>query len=100
MRRSSTCGSARRRSNPSRKDREGASSLLKASEIVDYLRRTLDHAQSPELCSNLSAVYTFVCARLISGTGPKALAAVREAEKAFLPLAEAFREAVRQRGAA
>jgi len=79
---------------------EGARSLLRASEIVSYLRRTLDHAQAPELCSNLAAVYTFVCARLIKSSSRHDVKAAREAEKAFAPLADAFSNAVRVRGAA
>ena len=79
---------------------EGARSALKASEIVSYLQKTLDHAQAPELCANLHAVYTFVCTRLLKGAGAHSAEALREAERAFEPVAQAFGEAVRMRGAA
>ena len=79
---------------------DGARSLLRASEIVGYLRRTLDHVQAPELCSNLAAVYTFVCAQLIKSSSRYEVKAAHEAEKAFAPLADAFSQAVRVRGPA
>ena len=79
---------------------DGARSLLRASEIVNYLQRTLDHNQAPELCSNLAAVYTFICARLLNSSATYAVKPAREAEKALVPLVDAFAEAVRMRGAA
>jgi len=75
---------------------DGSRTLLKASEIVAYLRRTLDHGRAPELCSNLSAVYTFVCARLIKAATARIAPPAREAEKVLAPVVEAFATAVRK----
>jgi flagellar protein FliS len=79
---------------------EGARALLRATDIVAYLQRTLDYRQAPELCSDLAAVYTFVCSKLISGSSSHNANAARDAERAFAPLADAFSEAIRARGAA
>ncbi len=75
--------------------REGAALLVKATDIVAYLRRTLDHNVAPELCANLSSVYTFVCARLIKASTTRTSKPAREAERAFVPLVDAFSQAVR-----
>jgi flagellar protein FliS len=79
---------------------DGARAILKASEIVNYLQRTLDHNAAPELCANLASVYTFTCARLLFASATYSAKAAREAEKALAPLCDAFSEAVRLRGAA
>ncbi len=79
---------------------DGAKALLRATDIVSYLQRTLDHGRAPELCSNLAAVYTFVCSKLINSSSAHNAAAARDAERAFAPLADAFSEAIRARGAA
>jgi flagellar protein FliS len=79
---------------------EGAKAVLRASDIVHYLRRTLDHSHAPKLCSDLAAVYTFVCARLLHSSVSHNPVPAREAERTFAPLVDAFAEAVRMRGAA
>ncbi len=75
---------------------DGAKSAIKASEIVNYLQKTLDHAQAPKLCGDLHAVYTFVCTRLLRAAGSHSAEALREAERIFAPVADAFGEAVRR----
>jgi len=72
--------------------------LGKASDIVLELHGTLDPVQAPQLCEQLGEIYRFTVLRLtqaISSGDPKA---AREAERAFLPLVEAFQQAVAQLG--
>ena len=57
---------------------------------------TLDHSRAPELCRQLSDLYIFVAGRLIAAGGSKNPIAVREAERVFAPIADAFSKAVAQ----
>jgi flagellar secretion chaperone FliS len=75
---------------------EGLQALAKASDIVTELMCTLNHPVSPELCQQLTTVYQFVHARLLVAQTNRDARAVREAERAFLPVATGFGEAVRQ----
>ena len=68
--------------------------ISKANDIVVELQATLDTARAPELCQQLGAVYQFVAQRLLLGSLKKDAKLVREAERAFLPLVEAFQQAV------
>jgi flagellar protein FliS len=68
--------------------------LFKANQIVLELLATLDRAKAPALCDQLAAIYEFVALRLTRAQGNGDPALVREAERAFAPLAEAFAEAV------
>lgn len=70
--------------------------LGKAGDIVVELMATLDTAQAPELCEQLAAVYQFVSARLLMAQVRQSAPEVREAERAFAPLVEAFGQAVAQ----
>ena len=78
---------------------EAVPALTKASDIVAELEATLDHSQAPELCKNLSAVYRFVATRLTSAALTGKAKTAREAERAFAPVADAFRQAVAAAGA-
>jgi flagellar protein FliS len=71
-------------------------SLGKASSIVAELLSTLDRSRAPELFDNLSSVYVFVGDRLLRGRLARSSALVREAERVFAPVAEAFADAVKQ----
>jgi flagellar protein FliS len=71
-------------------------SLGKASSIVAELLSTLDRSRAPELFDNLSSVYVFVGDRLLRGRLSRSSALVREAERVFAPVAEAFGDAVKQ----
>ena len=73
---------------------EASPALNRAGDIVAELLGTLDHSRAPELCRQLSDVYIFVADRLIAAGGSKNPAAVREAERVFTPIAEAFASAV------
>jgi flagellar protein FliS len=73
---------------------EANTPLAKASDIVAELMSTLDHSKSPQLCAQLMDVYMFVADRLITGAGTKSAPPVREAERVFAPVAEAFAQAV------
>jgi flagellar protein FliS len=73
---------------------EAAPALAKAGDIVAELLATLDHSKAPQLCRQLSDLYIFVADRLIAAGGSKNPVAVREAERAFAPIAEAFSMAV------
>jgi flagellar protein FliS len=82
--------------------REASTPLGKASDIVTELLGTLDHARAPELCAQLQKIYLFTNARLLAAIADRNPAAAREAERALVPVAEGFAEAVRtiERGAA
>jgi flagellar protein FliS len=73
---------------------EAAKLCTKASDIVVELESTLDRSKAPELCDNLASVYQFTCFKLIEGATQLAPAPVRDAEKAFAPLVDAFETAV------
>jgi flagellar biosynthetic protein FliS len=73
---------------------EANTPLAKASDIVAELMSTLDHSKSPQLCAQLMDIYMFVADRLITGAGTKSAPPVREAERVFAPVAEAFATAV------
>src|SRR5690242_1615389 len=73
---------------------DGASSLCKASDIVLELHRALDPSKAPALCEDLGAVYRFVALRLNDAALKRDARPAREAERAFVPIAEAFEKAV------
>jgi flagellar secretion chaperone FliS len=68
--------------------------LSRAAEIVLELTATLDRSQAPRLVDQLGAVYTFVSERLTLANLRHDAQLVREAQRAFEPLVDAFREAV------
>lgn len=70
--------------------------LGKASDIVTELMSTLDHHRAPELCATLSAIYEFVAIELTKAISSRNPAFARNAERAFAPLVDAFRQAVAQ----
>ena len=75
---------------------EAGPALNKAGDIVAELLGTLDHSRAPQLARQLSDIYIFVADRLIRAGGSKNPVAVREAERVFAPIAEAFSTAVNQ----
>jgi flagellar protein FliS len=70
--------------------------LSKATDIVVELDATFDRLRFPELAESLGLVYRFVCSRLLSATVKRDPALVREAERVFSPVVDAFSAAVRQ----
>jgi flagellar protein FliS len=79
-----------------RKDlRAAGSSLTRASAIVTELLSTLDKNRAPQLYENLSSVYVFAADRLLRARFAHSGDLVREAERVFAPVAEAFAEAVK-----
>jgi flagellar protein FliS len=68
--------------------------LSRATEIVVQLLGTLAVARAPALGRDLTAIYRFVIDRLIAGNLRRDAVAVREAERAFAPIADAFSGAV------
>jgi len=68
--------------------------LDKASQIVGYLHGTLNRDVAPRLVDNLLEIYTFTAARLTRAIATGSAADVREAERAFGPIAEGFSKAV------
>ena len=70
--------------------------LSKATDIVVELDATFDKARYPELAENLGLVYQFVCQRLIAANLKRDARLAREAERVFLPVADAFTTAVAQ----
>src|SRR5258708_3133061 len=73
---------------------EAKEPLAKASEIVAELMATLDHSRAPQLCAQLTDLYLFVADRLIAAAGSRSAKPVREAERVFAPIADAFSTAV------
>jgi flagellar biosynthetic protein FliS len=74
--------------------RAGSVLATKAANIVLGLRGTLRPEVAPDLCARLSELYTFVACHLgIAGT-KFSIKDVRDAERVFTPIAEAFTEAV------
>lgn len=63
-----------------KKDRErGFESLMKAQKIVLELSTSLKHEIAPELCSKLSALYTYIYRRLVDANMAQDPAVVDEA---------------------
>ena len=68
--------------------------MTKASDIVCELADTLDQKAAPELAQTLGELYFFVAQRLARAASFRDVAALREAERAFAPIVEAFQQAV------
>ncbi|MFM2151903.1 MAG: hypothetical protein RL199_338 [Pseudomonadota bacterium] len=75
------------------KQREATELFVKANDIVLELERTLRPQYAPELCQQLAELYQFVVFRLTRASAGDKQAAT-EAEVAFLPIVEAFREVI------
>jgi flagellar protein FliS len=73
---------------------EGATSLSKAAEIVIELHGALDPSKAPQLCEELGEIYRFVALRLNQAALTRDPGKAREAERAFVPIADAFEQAV------
>ena len=73
--------------------------MTKASDIVCELADTLDPQAAPELTQTLGELYFFVAQRLSRAASFRDVAALREAERAFAPIVEAFQQAVASMGA-
>lgn len=72
--------------------------MTRASDIVLELADTLDTQQAPELSQTLAELYFFVAQRLSRAAAFRDLTALREAERAFAPIVEAFQQAVASLG--
>jgi flagellar protein FliS len=75
---------------------EATKFLGKANDIVLELHATLDARVAPQLAEQLGEIYRFVASRLLSGMLKGDVKAVREAERAFAPLVDAFEQAEAQ----
>ena len=73
---------------------DGVKAATKASDIVIELHATLDRSRAPALCDQLAALYRFVCGRLLDAATGGDARAVRDAERVFAPLADAFERVV------
>jgi flagellar protein FliS len=73
---------------------EAHAGIARSGDIVALLHASLDHSRSPELCDRLGEVYRFVCQRLLDANVERDPRAIREAERAFAPVAEGFAGAV------
>jgi flagellar biosynthetic protein FliS len=74
--------------------RTGGSAAERAAAIVLGLQATLKREIAPALCDQLDAVYGFVVGRLTLAIGNTSAKYVEEAERVFLPIVEAFDQAV------
>jgi len=68
--------------------------LCSASDIVVELRSSLRRTKAPDVADNLGRVYEFVALRLARAAATRSAAPAREAEKALLPVVDAFHAAV------
>ncbi|HEY2899068.1 MAG TPA: flagellar export chaperone FliS [Polyangia bacterium] len=73
---------------------EGMEPLAKAGDIIAELTATLDHSKAPQLCARLTDLYLFVGDRLIASAATRSAKPLREAERVFAPIADAFASAV------
>ena len=74
--------------------RTGGDSAERAATIVLGLQATLKPELAPALCEQLDSVYGFVLARLTMAIGNTSAKHMEEAERVFLPVVEAFDQAV------
>jgi flagellar protein FliS len=77
---------------------DAVTALTHASDIVAELHNTLDKSRAPELCGHLEDIYRFVMLRLTDASLKQDPHLVKEAERAFAPLVEAFSTAVASLG--
>jgi flagellar biosynthetic protein FliS len=68
--------------------------IEKSSKIVGLLHATLNREAAPKLVDDLLEIYTFTLARLARSMVTAKASDVREAERAFAPIAEGFGKAV------
>jgi len=68
--------------------------LAKASAIVTHLHATLKREVAPKLVDDLMELYTFTAARIARAMATANPKDVREAERAFAPIADGFAQAV------
>lgn len=73
---------------------KGREFICKAHAILSELYLALDHKVSPDLCSNLAAVYDFSMARLMEANREGKLEYIEEVVRVLTPLREAWQEAV------
>ena len=74
--------------------RTGGDAAERAAAIVLGLQATLKREVAPSLCEQLDAVYGFVVGRLTMAIGATSAEYMEEAERVFLPIVEAFDQAV------
>jgi flagellar biosynthetic protein FliS len=74
--------------------RTGGDAAERAAAIVLGLQATLKREIAPSLCEQLDAVYGFVVGRLTMAIGATSARYMEEAERVFLPIVEAFDQAV------
>jgi flagellar protein FliS len=75
-----------------------APQLAKAAEIIAHLHATLNRDAAPKIVDDLKELYTFTAARLTRAIATGNPADVREAERAFAPVADGFAQAVAAMG--
>ena len=74
--------------------RNGSMMAEKAANIILGLQGTLKPDVAPDLCERLFDLYNFIACRLAEGGSKFDAQPVREAERGFLPIVEAFTQAV------
>jgi flagellar protein FliS len=74
--------------------RTGGFAAERAAAIILGLQATLKREIAPGLCEQLDALYGFVVGRLTLAIGNTSAQYVEEAKRVFLPIVEAFDEAV------
>ncbi len=74
--------------------------ISKAHAILEHLAGTLDHSVSPELCTNLEALYLFCMGHLAEANIHRDPAKLDEVARILEPLRDAWRTAAQQVAAA
>lgn len=73
--------------------REAAAVLDKSCRIILELQATLKPDVAPKLVADLAELYTFVASRLCRAIASGEVNDVRQAERAFAPIVDAFAQA-------
>lgn len=72
-------------------DRE-PTTMLRAVDIVQALRMSIDHQRGGDLAASLSAVYEEALGHLVLGTRHKSVARIAHAERMIRDIADAWRQ--------
>ncbi len=75
---------------------EASHAISRAHAILTELYVSLDPRHAPELCANLSALYSFCLERIVAANLKSDAAQLDDVIRVLTPVREAFREAVEQ----
>jgi flagellar secretion chaperone FliS len=79
---------------------QAGEAISRAHAIISELQMSLDHAQSPELCANLAALYDFSLRRITEANLKNDPQGIDDVMRVLSPVREAFTSVVRAGSAA